>query len=197
LFDHSNPNQQLTLSYHQYSNNENGLLQDRRHGGTGLRREVSDLHLSSQCQSQTLTQFPQRQSSPFPILEIVYKYKLLNTPDKTILGLKVTFPPGACTPPHTHHGAAIAVHILSGTVLNKMNDEPMTIKKAGESFFEAPGCRHRISDNASLTEEASLLATMVLETEIVEAALETAGAFGLVDIDEEYREAVMERVAGM
>jgi hypothetical protein len=38
---------------------------------------------------------------------------------------------------------------------------------------------------------------MVLETEIVEAALETAGAFGLVDIDEEYREAVMERVAGM
>lgn len=78
-----------------------------------------------------------------------------------------------------------------------MNNEPMTVKKAGESFFEAPGCRHRTSDNASQTEEASLLATMVLETEIVEAALEAAGAFGLVDIDEEYREAVMERVAGM
>jgi len=88
------------------------------------------------------------------------------------------------------------VHILSGTVLNKMNDEPMTIKRAGESFYEAPGCRHRISDNASATEEASLLATMVLETEIVETALAEAGAFGLVVIDEEYRQAVMEAVAG-
>jgi quercetin dioxygenase-like cupin family protein len=89
------------------------------------------------------------------------------------------------------------VHILTGTVLNKMNNEAMAVLKAGESFFEAPGCRHRISDNASLTEEASLLATMVLETEVVEAALELAGAFGLVAIDEEYREAVMEKVKGM
>lgn len=38
---------------------------------------------------------------------------------------------------------------------------------------------------------------MVLETEVVEAALQQGGAFGLVVIDEEYREAVMERVAGM
>jgi hypothetical protein len=38
---------------------------------------------------------------------------------------------------------------------------------------------------------------MVLETEVVEAALELAGAFGLVAIDEEYREAVMEKVKGM
>lgn len=137
------------------------------------------------------------QSSPFPILELVYKYKLLNTPDKTILGLKVTFPPGACTPPHTHRGACVAVHVLTGAVLNKMNDEPMTVKKAGDSFYEAPGCRHRISDNSSSTEEASILATMVLETEVVEAALEEAGPFGLVVVDEEYREAVLERVAGM
>ena len=32
---------------------------------------------------------------------------------------------------------------------------------------------------------------------VVEAALEKAGAFGLVVIDEEYREAVMEKVAGI
>jgi len=37
---------------------------------------------------------------------------------------------------------------------------------------------------------------MVLETEIVETALAEAGAFGLVVIDEEYRQAVMEAVAG-
>jgi quercetin dioxygenase-like cupin family protein len=133
-------------------------------------------------------------SSPFPNLEIVYKYKLSNTPDKSILGLKVTFAPGACTPPHIHPGASVAVHVLTGTVLNKMNNEPMTVLKAGESFFEAPGCRHRISDNASKTEEASLLATMFMETAHLEEVLAKDGVFGLTVIDEEYRQAVMEKV---
>jgi len=44
-----------------------------------------------------------------------------------------------------------------------MNDDPMTIKMAGQSFYDAPGCRHRISTNASEIEEASILATFVLE----------------------------------
>lgn len=131
---------------------------------------------------------------PFPSLEVLYKYKLLNTPDKSILGLKVTFPPGASTPPHTHAGAFVAVIVLSGTVLNKMNDDPMTIKKAGDSFYEAPGCRHRISDNASHTEEASIIATLILETETMDALMEKVGVAGLVVIDEEYREQVMEQM---
>ena len=131
---------------------------------------------------------------PFPSLEVLYKYKLLNTPDKSILGLKVTFPPGASTPPHTHAGAFVAVNVLSGTVLNKMNDDPMTIKKSGDSFYEAPGCRHRISDNASHTEEASIIATLILETETMDALMEKVGVAGLVVIDEEYREQVMEQM---
>ena len=125
----------------------------------------------------------------------MYKYKLPNSPGKSIIGLRVTFPPGACTPPHTHHGASAAVHVLSGTVLNKMNSDPMAVLKAGESFFEAPGCRHRISDNASKTEEASLLATLVMDTAKADALIEQQGAFGVTLIDEEYVQAVMERAA--
>lgn len=76
-----------------------------------------------------------------------------------------------------------------------MNDDPMTIKKTGESFYEAPGCRHRISDNASNTEEASIIATLVLETETMDSLIEQAGGIaGLVVIDEEYREQVMEQM---
>ena len=134
---------------------------------------------------------------PFPSLQVLYKYKLLNTPDKSILGLKVTFPLGASTPPHTHAGAFVAVNVLTGTVLNKMNDDPMTIKKAGDSFYEAPGCRHRISDNASQTEEACIIATLILETETMDTLMAKAGAAGLVVIDEEYREQVMEQMAKM
>src|SRR3978361_583636 len=119
-------------------------------------------------------------------LDFLYKFKLLNTPDKTILGLKVTFPPNASTPPHTHAGAFVTVHVLTGSVLNKMNDSTMTVKNAGDSFYEAPGCRHRISDNASKTEEAIIMVTFVLETEKMESILEKEGIPGLVVIDEEY-----------
>lgn len=120
-------------------------------------------------------------------MELVYKYRLVNTPDQTILALKVTFPPNASTPPHTHAGASVVAHVLKGTLLNKMNDEPMTIKRAGDSFYEAPGCRHRISDNASTTEEAILIAQIVHKTDILEDILAREGIKGLVVIDEEYR----------
>jgi uncharacterized RmlC-like cupin family protein len=108
--------------------------------------------------------------------------------------MKVTFPPGAATPPHTHAGAFVAVHVLTGSVLNKMNDDPMTIKKTGDSFYEAPRCRHRISDNASQTEEASIIATLIMDTETMEGIIEKEGVAGLVVIDEEYREQVMEQM---
>ena len=127
---------------------------------------------------------------PFPSLEVLYHYKVLSAPGNSVLALKVTFPPGASTPPHTHAGAFVAVHVLSGSVLNKMNDDPMTINDAGDSFYEAPGCRHRISDNASETEEAVIIATLMLSTEKMDEIVNKEGAAGLVVIDEEYREAV-------
>ena len=51
-----------------------------------------------------------------------------------------------------------------------------------------------ISDNASKTEEASLLATLVMETAKADALIEAQGAFGLTLIDEEWAQAVMEKV---
>lgn len=122
----------------------------------------------------------------------MYKHKLANTADKTILGLKVVFPPSAAAPPHTHHGASVSVLVLSGSVFNKMNDDPMTIEKIGNSFYESPKCRHRISANASKTEEASILATFVLETEKLNAILDEGGAMGLVAVDEEWGKVIQE-----
>ncbi|KFY64908.1 hypothetical protein V496_02938 [Pseudogymnoascus sp. VKM F-4515 (FW-2607)] len=108
--------------------------------------------------------------------------------------MKVTFPPGSSTPPHTHAGALVAVNVLSGSVLNKMNDDPMTIESAGNSFYEAPGCRHRISDNASETEEVTIIATFILIKDIMDNIVNKEGAAGLVVIDEEHREAVKEQM---
>src|SRR4051794_20124534 len=105
-----------------------------------------------------------------------------------MVGLKVDFAPSASTPPHTHAGAFVAVHVLSGYVYNKMNDDPMKIFGPGECFFENPGCRHVISDNASETEPASLVANLVVDSEVVDKF----GVQGLVVVDPEYMEAAME-----
>lgn len=78
-----------------------------------------------------------------------------------------------------------------------MNDSPVTVKNAGDSFYEAPGCWHRVSDNASDTEEATILASFVIETEVVDKILAESGVAGLVVIDEKYRDAVMEQMKNL
>lgn len=117
-----------------------------------------------------------------PSLEIAYSYKLVGIPNKTMIALRVEFPPNGSTPPHRHGGANVGVYVLKGTVLNKMNDDPMRTIEEGGTWFEAPGCHHRISDNASKTEPATLIATLITDTE----AFERDGMGALIQIDEEY-----------
>ena len=118
-----------------------------------------------------------------PALELVSQYRLMNCPGKTIVGLRVDFPPNGSTPPHRHGGASVSAYVVGGTLLNKMNNDPMKVIETGSSWYEAPGCHHRISDNASKTEPATLFATMILDTE----EFEHDGMAALIQIDEGYR----------
>lgn len=122
-------------------------------------------------------------SRPMPEINITYQYKLPNSPGKSIVGLRVEFPPNGSTPPHRHGGASVSAYVVSGTVLNKMNNDPMKAIESGGTWFEAPGCHHRISDNASKIEPATLFAVLVLDTDV----LERDGMGALIQIDEEYR----------
>ncbi|KAI9162977.1 Reticulon-4-interacting protein 1 like protein [Paramyrothecium foliicola] len=85
-------------------------------------------------------------------------------------------------PPHRHGGASVVGTVLAGSTYNKMNDEPTMLVSAGETWYEAPGCHHRVSMNASKTEELVLFATFVVETRVVEEG----GMGALVQIDKEY-----------
>lgn len=118
-----------------------------------------------------------------PTLNVTSQYRLANCPGKSIIGLLVSFPPNGSTPPHRHGGASVSAYVISGTLLNKMNDDPMRVIETGGSWYEAPGCHHRISDNASKTEPATLFASMILDTEV----FERDGMAALIQIDEEYR----------
>jgi hypothetical protein len=54
-------------------------------------------------------------------------------------------------------------YVLSGAIRSQVGDEPAKIYHAGEGFYEMPGSHHRISENASDKESASLLAVFVVD----------------------------------
>ena len=55
--------------------------------------------------------------------------------------------------------------ILEGAIRSQVNDGPVITYRAGESFSELPGDRHGVSENASSTEPARLLAVFVVDTD--------------------------------
>ncbi len=67
---------------------------------------------------------------------LVYEHALPKVPGKSIKGVLVEYGPG-----------------------------PVVTYRAGESFSEMPGDRHSVSENASKTEPAKLLAVFVVDTD--------------------------------
>jgi quercetin dioxygenase-like cupin family protein len=96
---------------------------------------------------------------------LVYDHVLPNVPGKSIKGVLVEYAPGGSSPAHTHpRSAFIYATVLEGAIRSQVNDGPVVTYKAGESFSEMPGDRHSVSENASKTQRARLLAVFVVDT---------------------------------
>lgn len=96
---------------------------------------------------------------------VEYDQPLPNVPGKSLRVVRVDYAPGGASSAHTHAKSAfIHVRVLQGSVRSAVNDGPPRVYRAGESFDERPGDRHSVSENASRTEPASLLATFVVDT---------------------------------
>jgi quercetin dioxygenase-like cupin family protein len=96
---------------------------------------------------------------------LVYDQVLPNVPGKSIRGVLVEYEPGGFSPAHTHPTSAfIYATVLDGAIRSQVNDGPVTTYRAGESFSENPGDRHGVSENASATEPARLLAVFIVDT---------------------------------
>jgi len=88
-----------------------------------------------------------------------------NIPGKTLGALLVNYPPGGATQAHYHPRSAFVIgYVLSGSIRSQVNDGKSRVFHAGESWTEPPGAYHPISENASATEPASLLAIFVVDT---------------------------------
>lgn len=96
---------------------------------------------------------------------LVYDHALPNVPGKSMRGVLVEYAPGGFSEGHTHPTSAfIYATVLEGAIRSQVNDGPATVFKAGESFSELPGDRHGVSENASKTQPAKLLAVFVVDT---------------------------------
>ncbi|WP_213288138.1 cupin domain-containing protein [Bradyrhizobium sp. sGM-13] len=89
--------------------------------------------------------------------------RLPNVPGKSLTAVVVNYEPGGKSASH-HHAGSVFAYVLSGSIRSENSATgPARVYKAGESFFEPPGSEHLVSENASTTEPASLLAVFVAD----------------------------------
>jgi quercetin dioxygenase-like cupin family protein len=94
----------------------------------------------------------------------VFEHALPNAAGKKIAAVLVSYPPGGKSLAHHHAPSAfVYAYVLSGDVRSQVDDDPAKVYHAGEGFYELPGAHHRISENASDTVPASLLAIFVVD----------------------------------
>ena len=95
---------------------------------------------------------------------LVSDHELPNVAGKSLRAVLVEYGPGAGSPSHRHPSSAfIYARVLEGAIRSKVNDAERTYQ-AGESWTEKPGDHHQVSQNASSTAPAKLLAIFVVDT---------------------------------
>jgi quercetin dioxygenase-like cupin family protein len=95
----------------------------------------------------------------------VFEHAIPNVAGKKLSAVVVSYPPGGGSPSHRHAGSAfIYAHVMSGAIRSQVDDQAARVYRAGEGFYELPGSHHRMSENASDSEPASLLAVFVVDS---------------------------------
>ena len=74
--------------------------------------------------------------------------------------VEVTLGPGQAGEPHRHPGPVIG-YVLEGEYELGIDDQPTKVLKAGETFYEATGCLHRVSKNPAAKGNTRVLAVVL------------------------------------
>ena len=87
-----------------------------------------------------------------------------NLPGKRLVSRVIDYPPGGGSVSHRHaRSAFIHAYVLLGQIRSQVDDERPRVYGPGEMWLESPGAHHRVSENASDTEPARLLAVIVVD----------------------------------
>ncbi|UGQ46233.1 cupin domain-containing protein [Massilia endophytica] len=96
----------------------------------------------------------------------VFDRAIPNIPGKSLIAVEVNYAPGAKSAPHRHSKSAfIYAYVVSGAVRSQVEGQAARVYRAGEGFSELPGEHHLISENASESEPARLLAVFVVDSD--------------------------------
>jgi len=89
---------------------------------------------------------------------------IANVPGKKMTALVVDYAPGGKSSPHRHGQAFVVAYVLSGAIRSGVDGKEAQVFHAGEHWIEKPGAHHTVSENASDTEPARLLAIFVADS---------------------------------
>ena len=98
----------------------------------------------------------------------------LDGKDASVTVVEVTFEPGQKDTPHRHAGPVFG-YVLEGEYEHAIDDNPVKIYKAGETFYEPTGCLHRVARNPSDKTRTRLLAVILHPQAAKEATIREAG----------------------
>ena len=105
-------------------------------------------------------------SPPSSSVALAFKNPIANIPGKSVSAYVVSYAPGARSHPHSHSRSAfITAYVLSGAVRSGVDGGAVKIYHEGESWTENPGAHHDVSENASATQPARVLAIFVADTD--------------------------------
>jgi len=92
-------------------------------------------------------------------VDLVFKQDLpnLTMDDWEVSVAQVDFPPGIVGKVHHHTGFVLA-YVLEGRIVSKVSGQEEKTYLPGEMFYEPPGSTHEVSNNASESQPAKLLA---------------------------------------
>jgi quercetin dioxygenase-like cupin family protein len=101
---------------------------------------------------------------PHETVTAIANVQIPNLPGRRLVSRVIDYPPGSGSVSHRHaHSAFIYAYVLSGLIRSQVDDEPARVYRAGETWFESPGAHHLVSENASNTEPARLLAVIIVD----------------------------------
>lgn len=112
----------------------------------------------------TQSAFADDSSAPHETITPAFAEAIANMPGKTITALVVDYAPGGKSSPHRHGQAFVVGYVLSGAIRSRVNNGEERVYRAGEHWTEKPGVHHTVSENASDTEPAKLLAIFIADT---------------------------------
>lgn len=99
-------------------------------------------------------------AAPDAVVRSLLTQDLPDLPGKEVLMITVDYPPGAVDPVHRHDAHSF-VYVLEGSIVMGVKGGKEVTLTPGQTFYEGPNDIHTVGRNASSTQPASFVVTLI------------------------------------